>query len=217
MDTKGVIVILSEGKTEHYFYEKVINHIRIKNNNELSPHITIVRHKLDGENKFVNMGIRWVKANIVNNEKYKNKNIYIFLCYDSDILKTSYFNISRLELENKYKSISSKIMVFSISPEKSIEDYYLLSIPELLKYLNINTKEPPSFLKSNITAEEKMKKLYDTSKRISFKSDAKNIIDNLDMNKIFPHICDNIKPLCNQLGLKCKGTKCKESLCINKK
>jgi len=87
-----------------------------------------------------------------------------------------------------------------IKAQKSIEDWFLIDYPGIIKYLRLPSRTP----KEAGTGLTVLKKLFIKAHRIYSKGGkADGLIEHLDITKIKTHICPSLRTLCKCIGLKC--------------
>ena len=87
-----------------------------------------------------------------------------------------------------------------VRAEKSIEDWFLFDTDGLKQFLRIP-------MKTDITAykgQRGLVQLFQKANKSYIKGiQCKGLVDALDMDKIFPHICGEIRVICDTIGVKC--------------
>lgn len=203
---KKCIIIYTEGETDEEFYNKILSTIKNKISNK--------KFKVDVLKTCCITGIAKFQKKLVNKfekeiaKKYsKTHEIIVFLCYDTDVFEFGLHppvNRTKLESDLKYRGASK---VIHIKATKTIEDFFIHDIDGIVNFLKI---QKPKILKGS-TGLEKLEKLFLKGNRIYQKGHkCSGFIDSLDMNIILPHICNELKPLCTQLGIESNCTCCKK-------
>lgn len=188
------VVIYTEGETDYEFYDLVLEKLKEKYNISKFSADKIIKQCLKGITKFDKKLLRKFEYEIV--PKYKNYEIIVFLCYDTDVFEDSPNPpVKWSEVEEKLKKLKAT-KVFHIKAEKCIEDFFLLDLSGICQYLEIDEVK-------NITGEngvEKLKKLFARGDRIYQKGfSCEGFIKSLDINLILNEIEDIIEPLIDEL------------------
>ena len=191
-----VIALFVEGDTEIEFYKALIVDIRSKNKEPFKKNFEyenlkgIGNYKKDALRKFAKL-----------RKKYPESDIYIFLCYDTDVFELSkkppvdMENVKELLLVNGAKGVEL------IKAKYSIEDWFLIDFENVLKFLRLPANTPRGREKGLV----KLKKLFMQANRMYIKGNkAEGFVDKLDIGKIRNGICESLKPLCEYIGLDCK-------------
>ena len=149
-------------------------------------------------------------VNLINNkyieqDEQKDESIvYVTDLIDTTDLNINYEYLADKESDLKYRGASK---VIHIKATKTIEDFFIHDIDGIVNFLKI---QKPKILKGS-TGLEKLEKLFLKGNRIYQKGHkCSGFIDSLDMNIILPHICNELKPLCTQLGIESNCTCCKK-------
>ena len=205
---KKCIVIYTEGETDAEFYNKVLSTIKNKIPGNKFKINVLKTFCITGIGKFQKKLINKFEKEIV--KKYsKTHDIIVVLCYDTDVFEFSIRPpINRIKLENDLIQLGAS-KVIHIKANTSIEDFFMFDIDGIVNFLKI---QRPKNLKGS-TGLKKLENLFLKGNRIYQKGHkCAGFIDALDMNIIFPKICDEIKPLCIQLGLETNCNICKKHI-----
>lgn len=205
---KKCMVIYTEGETDEEFYNKVLNNIKNKISDKKFKVDVLKRFCITGIAKFQKKLLNKFKKEIVKNYS-KDYEIIVVLCYDTDVFEFgTYPPINRKKLETELKDNGAS-RVIHIKANRTIEDFFMYDIDGIVKFLKIRK---PKNLKG-LTGLEKLEKLFLKANRIYQKGyKCAGFIDSLDMNIIFKNICNEIKPLCVQLGLDINCNYCKKDI-----
>ena len=207
---KKCVVIYTEGETDKEFYDKVLDEIKNRISDKKFKVDLLKKECITGIAKFQKKLLNKFVKEVVK-KCSKEYEIIVFLCYDTDVFEFGANPpVDRKKLEaDLIKNGASK--VFHIKATKTIEDFFTYDIDGICNFLKI---PKPKNLKG--TGLEKVEKMFLKANRIYQKGyKCSGFIASLDMNIIFPKICENIKPLCVELGLDencniCKNQKMKK-------
>lgn len=161
---------------------------------------------IKGIAKFQKKLVNKFSKEIVN--KYgKDHDITVFLCYDTDVFEFGVQPpIDRVALEKDLRDSGAKNVVH-IKANRTIEDFFMYDLDGIIKFLNI--KKPKKSIGS--AGLQKLEFLFSKANKIYQKGyKCQGFIDSLDMNIIFKNICNEIKPLCIELGLPKNCSNCKQ-------
>lgn len=191
---KKCILFYTEGETEDEFYDCILEELKKKYNVNKFNTNKIIKKCLKGICRFDKKLINKYENEIKN--KYKDYDVIVFLCYDTD-----YFEFG-LKPSIDWNYINEKLYllgaskVYHIKANKCIEDFMLYDIEGICKYLKI---KKPSKLKGK-TGIEKMEYLFSLGNRIYQKGyPSENFIKSLNMNIIIDSINNEISPIINEL------------------
>jgi len=196
------VVVFVEGDMDREFYQKLLNNIRSLCNNKRF-HVSKVEVKnVKGVGNY-KKNVRRIFENQILND-YKGYNFTLFLCHDTDVDDSPKPPIEWGKVKESLLCCGAKRVV-EIKAKKSIEDWFLYDKEGVCSYLKL-----PSNIKiSGKNSIQKMQKLFIKANRVYIKgSKCNDLINALDIKKIMRQICKEIRPLCNILGVKCKGDKC---------
>lgn len=200
------MVIYTEGETDDEFYKKVLSSIKNKIPEKKFKVDALESSCITGISKFQNKLLNKFDKEIV--KKYsKTHNLIVVLCYDVDVFEFGIHPpINRSKLEEDLINYGA-CKVIHIKAKNTIEDFFAYDIDGIIKFLKI---KKPKDLKG-LTGLQKLKKLFLKANRIYQKGHkCAGLIDALNMDVIFPKICDEIKPLCVELGLDVNCSSCVE-------
>ncbi len=191
---KKCIVMYMEGETELEFYDLLLNKIKTNYNLEKFRVDKIVKQCLKGISKFDKKLLKKFEYDI--KTKYKDYEISVYLCYDTDVFE---YNakppVNWKKVEKKLKTLGAN-NVYHIKAQRCIEDIFLLDLSGICKYLNINDLK-------NINGSngvEKMKNLFAKGNRIYQKGfSCEGFVQSLNIDLILNKISDMIEPLIDKL------------------
>lgn len=203
---KKCIVIYTEGEADEEFYDKVLNCIKNKIPDKIFKVDVLKKSCITGIAKFQKKLVNKFVKEIVKNYS-KDHEIIVFLCYDTDVFEFgTHPPVDRAKLDSDLRSHGASDVIH-IKASKSIEDFFMYDVDGIVNFLKIRK---PKNLKGT-TGLEKLEKLFLKANRIYQKGHkCAGFIDSLDINIIFPNICDEIKPLCIELGLDNNCNSCKK-------
>ncbi len=194
---KTVLAIFVEGDTEVEFYKKMISSIQSKADRA---NCIIQLKNVKGIGNYQTKVCRMFDKSI--KRKYPNDkyNYVVALCYDTDVFdfdKKPPVNWDSVIKELKTKGANS---VELIRAEKSIEDWFLYDSEGLKRFLRL----PIKINISSYKGQQGLTQLFRKANKSYIKGiQCKGLVDALDMDKIFPHICKEIHVLCNTIGVNC--------------
>ena len=194
-EKKTILTIFVEGDTEVDFYKKLIASIRQKvEKGRCNIEIKNVKGVGNYQSKVCRIFENSVK------KKYPDYNYVVVLCYDTDVFQ--YSRKPPVDWNTVTKALSDRgaDKVEQIRVEKSIEDWFLLDSAGLKRFLKLPAKMGVSAYKGQkglVHLFQKANKSYIKGVR------CKGLVDALDMEKIFPHICREIHILCDTMGMNC--------------
>lgn len=191
---KKCLVIYTEGETECEFYDLLLNQIKINYNIEKFYVDKIVKQCLKGISKFDKKLLKKFQYDVKN--KYKDYDISVYLCYDTDVFDCSAKPpVDWVKVERELKKLGAN-NVYHIKAEKSIEDIFLLDIGGICKYLNIS----PVTKINGENGVEKMKNLFFKGNRIYQKGfSCEGFVKSLDISLIIGKIFNIVEPLIEEL------------------
>ena len=195
IEKKSILTVFVEGDTEADFYKKMIASIRrnlgkgkcnveIKNVKGVGNYQSHVCRIFDHSGK----------------KKYPGYNYIVVLCYDTDVFQ--YSRKPPVDWNAVIKALSDKgaDKIEQIRAEKSIEDWFLLDSAGLKRFLKLPAKTSISAYKG----QKGLVQLFQKANKSYIKGvQCKGLVDALDMEKIFPHICGEIHILCDTMGMNC--------------
>lgn len=182
------IVIFVEGETDEAFYKGLVQYYRKQF--EFSPNLKIVKYKnLQGVGKYKNAPSKF-KNGI--QPKYPNIKFDIICSYDTDIFEFKPKPpIQWGKVKQELKKYGAQ-KVIEIPVKRMIEDWFLLDVEGLCKYLKIDV---PKNLKGK-NGLEKIKNLFKKANKIYKKGYySEKFIDYLDYNKITSSLSKELTPL----------------------
>ncbi|MBE6842810.1 MAG: hypothetical protein E7510_08290 [Ruminococcus sp.] len=192
-----VVVLFVEGDTEVEFYKALVTNLRKMNRDSFACYIEY--KNMRGVGNYKKDALK--RLNDIK-KKYSNSEIFVFLCYDTDVFEFSKKPpVNMKEVKKDLLNNGAKKVEF-IKASKSIEDWFLLDFEGVLKHLRLPKQTP----REHGVGQEVLKKLFKKSKRIYIKGKkTEGFIECLDIDKIKKQICPYIRPLCEQIGVNCKN------------
>lgn len=196
-EKKTVLTVFVEGETEVDFYKTMLAFIREKAG---KGNCIIEIKNVKGVGNYQSKVCRIFKNGVI--QKYPDCYHVVALCYDTDVFQ--YQKKPPVDWDAVTKILSGKgaNKIEQIRAEKSIEDWFLFDPDGLKSFLGISLKTDISAYRGYrglVQLFQKSKKNYTKGVR------CKSLVDALDMNKIFPHICREIYILCDTIGVKCSN------------
>lgn len=197
------VVVFVEGDTEEEFYKKVISFIRKKQGNKLNCLVKCINMKGIGNYKRKVGGVfeKRIKHN------YADCESHVLLSYDTDVFGISknppvvWTDVREMLLEKGAASVSF------IKAKECIEDWFLRDQESILTYLSL----PMSTKVKGENGLKKLENLFKKKNKLYIKGEkSSGLVEQLNIQKILGEICEDIRPLCKQLGMDCKNSsKCK--------
>ncbi|MCD7715386.1 MAG: hypothetical protein LUI39_02895 [Lachnospiraceae bacterium] len=194
-DKKTILVIFIEGDTEVDFYNKMVASIREKVG---QPSCTVKIKNVKGVGNYQNRACRIFENGI--KKKYPGYRYVVALCYDTDVFL--YSRKPPVDWDAVTKALKEKgaDQVNLVRAEKSIEDWFLFDMDGLRRFLKISLKTKLPAYKG----QKGLEQLFLKANKTYIKGvQCKGLVDALDMEKIFPHICREIRTICNTMGVNC--------------
>ena len=191
---KKCIVIYTEGETECEFYDKLLDELKKINQIDKFNVDKIIKQCLKGITKFDKKLLKKFEYDI--KTKYKDYEIIVFLCYDTDVFDfKAKPPVNWDGVDVKLKRLGAK-EVYHIKAEKCIEDIFLIDTVGICKYLNI----PQVKRVNGQNGVEKMKNLFMRGNRIYQKGFfCEGFINSLDISLILEEKQLVFKPLVQKL------------------
>lgn len=191
---KRCVIIFTEGETEIEFYDYLINKVKENNNVEKFNADKIIKKTLKGISKFDKKLINKFQYDIL--PKYGDYEITVFLCYDTDVFEDCQKPVVDWQKVEKELLNYGVKKVNHIKANKCIEYIFLLDIPGICKYLNID----PIKNINGINGVDKMKKLFLKGNRIYQKGyKCEGFIKHLDIDYILKKKRVMFEPLIDEL------------------
>lgn len=191
---KRCVIIFTEGETEIEFYDYLINKVKENNNVEKFNADKIIKKTLKEISKFDKKLINKFQYDIL--PKYGDYEITVFLCYDTDVFEDCQKPVVDWQKVEKELLNYGVKKVNHIKANKCIEDIFLLDIPGICKYLNID----PIKNINGINGVDKMKKLFLKGNRIYQKGyKCEGFIKHLDIDYILKKKRVMFEPLIDEL------------------
>ena len=191
---KKCIVIYTEGETECEFYDKLLDELKKINQIDKFNVDKIIKQCLKGITKFDKKLLKKFEYDI--KTKYKDYEIIVFLCYDTDVFDfKAKPPVNWDGVDAKLKRLGAK-EVYHIKAEKCIEDIFLIDTVGICKYLNI----PQVKRVNGQNGVEKIKNLFMRGNRIYQKGFfCEGFINSLDISLILEEKQLVFKPLVQKL------------------
>lgn len=197
---KRCIAIYTEGETDEEFYNKILDNLRDKIPNKRFNVEAIEKTCIRGIGNFSKKLLNKFKENVC--LKYNNYEKIVILCYDLDVFFCSANPpVNREKLHNDLLAAGAT-KVIHIKANKSIEDVLLYDFEGIKKFLKL-TKVTENDLPNN-SGFIKIQFLFKKANRIYFKGyKIDKLINFLDLDKICNKFCNELKFLCNEIGVVC--------------
>lgn len=189
---KQGLIIFVEGETDKVFYDKLIKHLLNKYNTKTSKEIVIENLK----------GIpRYIEAHRIFEKKikpkYKDIDFNSICSYDTDVFEFSANPPIKWDEVEKNLSLVGIREITHIRAKVSIEDWFLIDINGLCKYLKIN--KVPKTLKGK-TGLDKIKVLFKMKNKIYQKGHYVHaFMDFLDFELICKQLGNESKRIIEQM------------------
>ncbi len=187
------LVLFVEGKTEVEFYKELIKYIRECTASGKLNHKIICRsvNGIGGFKKEVN---RIFLKEIL--PKLDGYSVVVALCYDTDVFgyvqkpKINWDNIEKMLLQDGAER------VIHIKAEKSIEDWFLLDMEGVKKFLKLKPDVQPS----GVNGYEKLKSLFKKANKIYTKGqEVSGFVQVLDIGLISKKVSKGLELLYREL------------------
>lgn len=204
---KRLLLFITEGPTEEEFYKKVIEYTKKTNNCKKYNFDKIKYICPDGITRIQNKALLKFKNEICLNKDYSGYKKIVCLCYDLDVLNNNNNsclsnNIDKMKTELK-KCGADKVI--EIKADRMIEDFFLYDIEGIKDFLKLKNYKLP-----NKKSLDLLKQMFKDGNKIYSKgSSAAGFIKALNLGKILSKICNQLSPLCDELGYKCNRKNCK--------
>lgn len=189
------LVFFVEGETELEFYKYLINYEKSRSSKKFDTHIKFVDVK--GIGGFASKALRKFSKEI--KTKFSNDcKFTIVFCSDTDVLDFSPKPpIDWKKLENDFIEKGAN-KVINIQAKKTIEDWFLYDTEGVLKFLKLPLKTRVS----GKNGVEKLQKLFLKKNKVYYKGiKCKELIENLDIEKIVTEVKSELIPLYSVLGI----------------
>jgi len=196
------IVFIVEGSTEKYFFDLVLNNFNYKRN---FPKIHFEIINIQGVGKFEARGVRKYECYL---KKLKNKYgqeipSYVYLCYDHDVFVRNAkppFDFNKIK--KKLETYPNTKKVEKVIAYDQIEDWFLLDLAGICKYLGISKTNKKV---NGRSGTEKMINLFKKAGNKTYQKrqnlDGGKFIDSMDFKKI----TSQLTPFLQQLDDICKN------------
>ena len=176
---KRCIIFYTEGETEQEFYDALLCEIKKRYKIRKFNADKILKKCLRGITKFDKKLLKKFEYEII--PTYKEYEIIVFLCYDTDVFDCSVNPpVDWNNVEKELTKLGAN-KVIHVKAEKCIEDIFLSDIYGICKFLNISEIKRVS----GKNGVEKMQQLFDKGNRIYQKGYAcLGFVKSLDIEKI---------------------------------
>lgn len=176
-DLSKLLVLFVEGDTEAEFYRLLINYYKEKSS---KPFPEVKRINLKGIGRFEAKVVSKLKNDILKDKKYKDLEIIVFCCYDTDVFElakkppTNWSKVRKGVAELGIKSF------YEIKSQKMIEDWFIKDLDGICDFLKI--KKPKKVSQEGLKV---LKGLFKTSNKIYQKGYyTHKFLEKLDLSKI---------------------------------
>lgn len=182
-----IIVIFVEGQSEEAFYSKLCGYIQEKNGTSNK----IIIRNLKGIGNYENKAFAKLKNEII--PKYKNANIKVFCGYDTDVFDIPFQAKPPVDWQKVAKKIESLgYELHHIKAVKAIEDWFLLDMDSLCRFLKI--KKIKSLKGKN--GYEKIKNLFMQGRKVYQKGyNVNNFVERLNFEVLYTELKEELKDL----------------------
>lgn len=199
--SKGIVIFI-EGATEEEFYTKVIRHLHSFAPRQRFKVDKLIIRNLKGIGNYKIRAIRVFKNEIIG--RNPGMNFTVVLCYDTDAFELSANPpVVWSTVEQELKAIGAK-KIIHIKARRSIEDWFLLDSKGVLRFLRL----PETLSIPKTSGAEIIKTLFKRAGKVYVKgAHIRGFVDTLDVKAIMELICDELKKLCKELGIKCTNNK----------
>ncbi len=195
-------LIFNEGDKEVDFYNKLIEHLRQKMGGKLKCEIKV--HNLKGVGHYQSKAQRIFEKRIKVDYPENQYTYKIFLCYDTDVFKFAKKPPVDWNKVIKALKVLGAEAVYQVKAEFSIEDWILMDLEGLRTFLKI----PKKTKLTGYIGQQGLKDLFNKANKTYVKGiRCDGLADALDMNVIFPRICDQIHVICETVGMDCSKEK----------
>lgn len=196
MPTQNTVILLFvEDGSDKAFYNALLSFYRDRIGRRLKATYEVIDMKGVGryEQKFPNqLKNKWLP-------KYRDKNIIVFCCYDTDVFSFSEkLPVDWPTVRKKAQEIGIR-QLYEIRAEKMIEDWFLLDPDGLCRFLGI--KRPTRLLGKD--GYEKMKALFKKGNKAYLKGNHE-FIPHLNIATIRDSIQSELQTLEDKLGVRLK-------------
>lgn len=194
---KTHILLFIEGETEDVLFPAIIQYYR---NNYKCQDVEIHCKNLRGIGNYKGKA-KGILQDTLNKVKKSGGVLKVVICsYDSDVFDYNHNPpIDWTSLKKELENITRSKNIVLMPSIHSIEDWLLSDIDGLCNYLK--TKRPRSLPGKN--GHEKIKHLFKLHNKVYYKGyDSENIIARLDVAKIIKAHKEELKPICEALGIK---------------
>ena len=194
---KTHILLFIEGETEDVLFPAIIQYYR---NNYKCQDVEIHCKNLRGIGNYKGKA-KGILQDTLNKVKKSGGVLKVVICsYDSDVFDYNHNPpIDWTSLKKELENITRSKNIVLMPSIHSIEDWLLSDIDGLCNYLK--TKRPRSLPGKN--GHEKIKHLFKLYNKVYYQGyDSENIIARLDVAKIIKAHKEELKPICEALGIK---------------
>lgn len=193
-----LVILFVEGDTDDEFYKSLVSSLRNKANEKKFSCEVIVKN-VKGVGRYKDK----VKRIFINQikPKYPNFDYHVFLCYDTDAFQLQ--KNPPIDWSSVKKALGeSGATVYFIEAHQSIEDWFLIDMEGVLKFLRL----PIDLKCKGKNGQVIIEKLFKKANKLYVKGcSTKGFIGALDIDKIMMNICSELNPLCKQIGIRCNN------------
>lgn len=195
MNPEKIIVIFTEGETDEVFYKKLCDDLGARQNAKLKLYIK----NLKGVGRYENKAPAKLKHEII--AKYPNIKIVVFCSYDTDVFSIPFQQkppVDWTKIEQKMRNLGIGD-IYHIKADKMIEDWFLLDIESICKFLNIPL--PKKIQGKN--GFEKLKFVFKKGNKIYQKGyNVNNFVEQIDVHLIYEKLKNTFKELNEEINKK---------------
>lgn len=193
-DKKKIIVLFVEGDTERVFFNIVINHYRKIFNDRKTAEFKIFN--LKGIGRFESKVYSKLKNEVL--PSYCPQDIKVFCCYDSDVFELAKKPpVNWKTVEKKVKNELEIEYLRHIKAIKQIEDWFILDIDNICKFLKI--KKPKKTTGNGLEILKTIFKNSKPSKIYQKGTYTHNFLENIDISRILKALDPLFKDLENEI------------------
>ena len=135
---KRLLLMITEGPTDEEFYKKVIEIVRKKNNCSKFNFDEIKYMCSNGIGNMHKNMLSKFKFELCEDKEYGNYEKIVCFCYDKDVFKQNNTNppINRTKMKEYFEKYGAN-KIIEIIADNMIEDFFLLDIEGIKKYLKV--------------------------------------------------------------------------------
>ena len=195
---KSGIVFFVEGDTEVEFYKQLMSEMHRRCPDQRFSVDQVVYKNLQGITRYDKHALRVFNRDI--KLRYTDCKFTVVLCYDTDVFEfTANPPVNWIKVDKMLREAGAG-RVIHLKAKHSIEDWFLLDLLGVCKYLNL----PKSTKISKGNGLKTLQELFRKKNRVYVKgTNVRDFIECLDVSKIMCCLCKELAPLCKILGVKC--------------